>query len=109
MNIESSFHISTSWKSLPLTPSTLMRKLESGFLRRIEEMTIPFFARFATISRAVGVPRSVKTVSKLTVSREKVSMSLGDVETASLIQEMAVKPIHHMIVIKNKKAFFIIY
>ncbi len=57
------------------------------------ETTIPLEALLATTSRAVGVFRSVNTVSKLTVSREKVSTSDGDVDMASFIHPDVIKPI----------------
>ena len=59
----------------------------------MEETTIPLEALLATTSRAVGVFRSVNTVSKLTVSREKVSTSDGDVDMASFIHPDVIKPI----------------
>lgn len=53
----------------------------------IEEILIDFEARLNTLRRAVGVPSSVKTVSKLSVSVLKVSMSEGEVVKSSSIQE----------------------
>lgn len=66
----------------------------------------PFLARLDTIRRAVGVPKSVNTVSKLTVSRLNVSTSWGDVVTASDIHELrmpgiVIKPSSPIIVIIN--------
>ena len=78
---------------MPLTPSTLTRNSVSGLAKRMEETTIPLEALLATTSRAVGVFRSVNTVSKLTVSREKVSTSDGDVDMASFIHPDVIKPI----------------
>lgn len=69
----------------------------------MDEITIPFFARFATTSRAVGVPRSVKTVSKFTVSRENVNTSEGDVLNESLMQEVVDSPITVIIIVETKK------
>ena len=64
----------------------------------MDEITIPLEARLDTTSLAVGVPRSVNTVSKFTVSREKVNISDEDVEIESLIHDETIKPIHNMIV-----------
>ena len=106
-NIESRPRISTSWNSLPLTPSTLSVKRVSGSLKRIELMLMPFLAGFFTMSRAVGVPRSVNTVSKFTVSREKASTSADEVVIPSSIHDTAIKPISPMSVIIKKRIVFI--
>ena len=87
-NTESLPRISTSLNSRPLTPSTLSEKRVSGFLKRMELMLTPFLLRLQTIRRAVGVPRSVKTVSKFTVSREKVSNADGDVVMLSSMHDV---------------------
>ena len=50
------------------------------------DMETPFLLGLRTMSRAVGVPISVNTVSKLTVSREKVSTAEGDVVMSSSMQ-----------------------
>ena len=84
-----------------------MLKLDSGFFKRIEEITIPFLARLATTRRAVGVPRSVNTVSKFTVSREKVRISDEEVLTLSLMQELTHTLIAAINVKRIKKAFLI--
>lgn len=84
--------ISTSEKYDPLTPSTLSRKGESGFLNLIEEITIPFLFLLKTCNLAVGVLRSVKIVPKLTVSVEKVRDADGESVISSLMQEETVNP-----------------
>ena len=88
--MESRAIISMSENSEPLWPSTLRRKRVSGSLNRMEFIFIPFLALLLTIRRAVGVPTPVNTVSKLTVSREKVSTSWGDVLMASLMHDVSI-------------------
>ena len=78
MKIESPPRISTSLNSRPLCPSTFMEKLDSGEANLIEEIFTAFLALLNTLRRAVGVPRSVNTVSKLTVSAEKLRISDGE-------------------------------
>lgn len=71
----------------PLCPSTFIaNRLDVSFIV-MEEILTDFDARLYTLRRAVGVPTSVKTVSKLSVSVLKVSMSEGEVVKSSSIHE----------------------
>lgn len=70
---------------------------------------MPFFARFATTRRAVGVPKSVKTVSKLTVSLEKESTSVGEELNESLMQDVPHNPQIVITTIETKKKNGLIY
>ena len=53
----------------------------------MDEIFIDFLEGLKTLRRAVGVPRSVKTVSKLTVSEENVKRSEGEVVKSSEMHE----------------------
>ena len=86
MKIESPPRISTSENSRPLTPSTFMEKAVSGSANFMLDIFTDFLALLYTFRRAVGVPRSVNTVSKLTVSAEKDSVADGEVVKSSEIQ-----------------------
>lgn len=61
-------------------------------LNRMEDMRTPFLLRLNTFNRAVGVPRSVKTVPKLTVSVENASVADEESVKSSLIHEVDIKP-----------------
>lgn len=91
INIESPPRIYTSWKEEPLTPSTFIENRESApEPKLIDEMLTPFLSGLNTRRRAVGVPRSVNTVSKLTVSVEKRSLTDDDVVKSSEMQDCTI-------------------
>ena len=69
-----------------------MAKREDGSLNVTELMFTDFLARLYTFRRAVGVPRSVNTVSKLSVSVENDSMSDDDVVKSSSMHDVTIKP-----------------
>lgn len=71
------------------------------------EMLTPLLLGFLTISRAVGVPRSVKTVPKLTVSVEKESFTPGDESMSSRIHDIRIKPIMAKAVNSRERVFSI--
>ena len=58
----------------------------------MEEISTPFLLLLNTIRRAVGVPKSVNTVSKFTVSREKARIADEEVVIPSEIQDGSIKP-----------------
>jgi len=89
-------------------PSTLREKRESGLRKAMREMVTPFLLGFLTTRRAVGVPTPVKTVSKATVSVEKMSLSAGESVKSSLMQEVAIKPKRATNVNKSERIFFMI-
>ena len=90
--MESLPRISTSENVEPLTPSTLRRKGVSGFWNFIEEIFTPFLLLLKTMSLAVGVVRSVNTVPKLTVSREKERVASGESVKSSLMHDEIQRP-----------------